>query len=252
MEKSRDSNYKLLKKLVMPVFIYPFLIKGYRFLVGNPIELSKLFKIMEVLAFRYTVIRSGAYINSRLNKILFLYHGPVEELGIALKDRLNSENHWSDSRLKKTLDGYMYSTPVVNYLLWQYEASIQNRGYELNAMSFDDELIEHVSPQTPPIGEKIAVGYEVNSSGNYSDEFLEDYLHCLGNLVLISGSHNRAIGNVAFKEKLSSYLRNPLLNQQVQIQSFSSGNVDNPIWDIDAINRRHNVLLSFSMDRWSF
>jgi hypothetical protein len=86
----------------------------------------------------------------------------------------------------------------------------------------------------------------------YSEEFTKEYLNSLGNLVLISGSHNASIGNKAFKKKLKSYNENPLLNQQGEIKFFISGTDDKPKWDENAINKRHNVLHSFAVNTWNF
>ncbi|MBW8683536.1 DUF262 domain-containing protein [Chitinophaga rhizophila] len=252
LENSKDIYYSLLKRLKAPAFVYPFLIKGYKYFGDDTSKLSDLFKVLEILVFRYAVIRSGATIESRLNQILHQYTGSNTELRNNLKTKLNQEHHWSDERFKSTLDGYMYSTPIVNYLLWRYEASIQSKGYVLGSIILDDEQIEHISPQKPPIDQTLASGYKVNSINEYSEDFLKDYLNSLGNLMLISGNHNRSIGNIPFKEKLSSYNKNPLLNQQGEIKNFVSGDTDTPLWDMKAIDKRHSVILSFAIFNWSF
>jgi len=87
---------------------------------------------------------------------------------------------------------------------------------------------------------------------NGSEDFKTDYLNCLGNLMLISGSHNSSIGNKPFKKKLKSYNENPLLNQQGEIKSFISGTDDKPIWDVEAINKRHKILHKFAVNTWNF
>lgn len=252
LENRKSIYYSLLKRLEMPAFVYPFLIKGYKFFGDDIDKLNELLKIMEILVFRYAVIRSGATINSRLNQILLQYNGFNDGLRNSLKTKLNQENHWSEVRFKNTLEGYMYTTPTVNYLLWRYEASIQSKGYVLGSITLDDEQIEHISPQTPPAGQVLATGYEVSETNEYSEDFLNDYLNSLGNLMLISGNHNRSIGNIPFKEKLTSYNKNPLLNQQGEIRVFANGDSDNPIWDTKAIDKRHDAILGFALKNWSF
>jgi uncharacterized protein with ParB-like and HNH nuclease domain len=252
LENSKSIYYSLLKRLKMPSFVYPFLIKGYKYFGDDTDKLSDLFKVMEVLVFRYSVIRSGATINSRLNQILLQYNGSNTDLRNNLKTKLNLEHHWSDVRFKNTLEGYMYTTPTVNYLLWRYEASIQSKGYVLGSITLDDEQIEHISPQTPPAGQILATGYEVNANNEYSEDFLKDYLNSLGNLMLISGNHNKSIGNIPFKEKLTSYNKNPLLNQQDEIRSFANGDSNNPLWDMKAIDKLHEAILGFALGNWSY
>ena len=135
--------------------------------------------------------------------------------------------------------------------MWQYEESIQNSGYHVANTKISNEQIEHISPQTPTDGNSIESGYEVNEQGEYPEGY-DKYIHSIGNLVLISGSHNSSIKNVKFQSKLDSYKSNPLLNQQAEIYTFASGTEDKPIWDRRAIEKRKQKLKDFCIKRWSF
>ncbi len=139
----------------------------------------------------------------------------------------------------------MYGNAVVNYLLWKYEDSLQRKGYSLGDCKIKDEQIEHISPQTPTDeDETLAHGYEVNENNEYDEDFESEYLNCLGNLMLISGSHNASIGNKPFDDKLNSYKENPLLKQQVQIRDF-----------IDVNNKDRSYAQSTTVpmkDRWAW
>ena len=70
--------------------------------------------------------------------------------------------------------------------------------------------------------------------------------------MLISGSHNASIGNKPFNEKLSTYKRNPLLNQQAEIVTFVKDEDDQPVWKSEAIDERHLKILEFALNNWSF
>ena len=59
----------------------------------------------------------------------------------------------------------------------------------------------------------------LDNAKNFYDDC---YLHCIGNLVLIGASHNAAIGNKPFKDKLASYENAPII-QQRQIKEFAIG-----------------------------
>lgn len=251
MESSKDKYLKRLHKLKIPVFVYAFLIKGYKYFGDNEATLSNLFHLMEVLVFRYNLMNSRADIIARLNEILLGFNGDVEALRVALKNKLNDTWYWGDVKTKNTLDEWMYENSVLHYLLWRYEAHIQKKGYVLGTMKLENEQIEHISPQVPP-GEAIAAGYEVDANNSYTEEFKRDYLNSLGNLMLISGSHNASIGNKPFREKLNSYKENPLLNQQGEVKNFVSGTPYNPIWDTKAIDKRHEAILNFAVKKWSF
>ncbi|RYE34469.1 MAG: HNH endonuclease, partial [Sphingobacteriales bacterium] len=252
MESSADQYLQRLRQLKIPVFVYPFFIKGYKFFGDDEAKLSKLFHIMEILVFRFYLMSSRADIIARLNEILIGFNGNIETLRTALKNKLNETYYWGDYRTKNTLDEWMYENPVLNYLLWRYEAGIQNKGYVVGSMKLENEQIEHISPQVPPNGEPIASGYEVDANNQYTDDFKRDYLNSLGNLMLISGSHNASIGNKPFREKLNSYNKNPLLNQQGEIKNFASGTPDTPVWDSVAIDKRHETIRDFAVRTWSF
>jgi uncharacterized protein with ParB-like and HNH nuclease domain len=251
MEKSDSKYLKRLSDLGMPAFIYPFLIKGMKYIGDDIARLSKLFNLLEILVFRYKLINSRAEINSRLNPILKNFDGDLLWLKKELKSTLENAWYWNDKRVKEYLNGYMYENGVLSYLLWEYEDSIQNKGYSSGAKVIITEQIEHISPQKPNIG-GLAAGYEVDNTNSYSEDFVNRFLNCLGNLMLISANHNASIGNCAFNKKLDSYNSNPVLKQQSEIKEFISGSQTNPIWDSQAIIKRHEKVVNFSVNRWSF
>ena len=248
--ESSELSYCLdLKRLKIPAFVYPFIIKGYKFLGSSEDTLNELFNILEILVFRYQLINSRANINSRLNDILKKFDGNLDALRLNLKNKLNEAWYWGDQRIKDVLNGYMYGNRVLHYLLWKYEAKIQSKGYGIKILNLTKEQIEHISPVTPTSGDPISSGYEIK----YDEGFERDYLHCVGNLTLISGEfHNPSIGNKPFKDKLNSYLKNPLLNQQAEIKEFISGTIDEPRWDKEAIGKRKEKIVKFAIDKWNF
>lgn len=251
LEKSSDRNLKNLRNLSIPVFVYPFFIKGYKYFGEDDEKLSKLFHLMEVLVFRFHLINSRADIRSRLNEILEGFDGDLKKLKRHLKKKLNDSWYWGDDRIEDYLSSWMYENKVLNYLLWRYEDSIQGKGYSIGNGSIENEQIEHISPQTPSEEEELKSGYEVNKDNEYDEEFRKEYLNCIGNLMLISGSHNSSIGNKPFKNKLDSYNANPLLKQQAEIKSFISK--DSIRWDKKAIDKRHDKIVDeFAIDEWSF
>jgi hypothetical protein len=250
MELSTDDYLKDLNELGVPAFAYPFFIKGYKYFGDDTNRLSILFHIMEIVVFRFRLINSRADIISRLNEILILFNGDLNSLRKHFKSKLNDSYYWGDERINSTLAGSMYDNNVINYLLWKYENSIQLPGYTSGNVEIENEQIEHISPQTPTNGNPIETGYSIEANGNYSDLFREYVLNSVGNLMLISGSHNSSIGNRPFNEKLDSYRSNPLLKQQAEIPTFASE--ENPRWDIKAIGRRNKVILDYSKTKWNF
>jgi hypothetical protein len=249
MEKSKLPYLEDLRKLSFPAFLYPFIIKGYKYSNNNDEYLNKLYHILEVVAFRYKLINSRADFLSRINKILIDFNGDLDKLKNDFKTILNNEYHWSDERTKGILNGYMYENPVLIYLLLKYEDSLQNKGYSAKGLAIKEVQIEHISPQNPK-EETINYCYEVDENGNYSNEFLEKYLNCLGNLMLISNSHNSSIKNKSFSEKLETYKSNPLLRQQAEIIEFVD--LNEPKWGKNEIEKRHNKIVEFAINKWNF
>ena len=68
--------------------------------------------------------------------------------------------------------------------------------------------------------------------------------------MLISGSHNASIGNKSFTDKLDSYKKNSLLNQQAEIKDFLDGDVI--VWKQANIQKRLTKILDFAIPRWDF
>lgn len=252
LENQQTEYFIKLNKLEIPAFVYPFILKGAKYLKHDSNKFSKILEIMEILVFRYKLINSRASIESRLSKTLLAFKGDISVLKSNLRINLNDAWYWSDSRIRSYLNDNMYARDsVIYYLLWEYEKYIQNKGYNIKICELKDEQIEHISPVTPNEG-GVAAGYEVDCNNSYSEDFVNKHLNSLGNLMLISGTHNRVIGNKPFKKKLDSYNSNPLLNQQAEIKDFAAWANNNPVWDSDAINKRHLKIFSFAINRWSF
>ena len=244
--------YKVRGKDSLPAFIYPFIIKGCKYLDQDSNDLNKLFHILEILAFRYQLMSSRAEINSRLSDCLRSFNGDVDALKTNIQTKLNETWYWGDNRTEEVLSGWMYENPVLHYILWEYEESIQEKGYKTIDIKIENEQIEHISPRTPTNGEPLETGYAVDESNEYSEEFCNKYLNCMGNLMLISGSHNASIGNKPFTEKLESYKNNPLLKQQSEIKDIVSEVSDEVVWKQSHIEKRFKKILSFALTRWNF
>lgn len=256
IKEIQNGNFKYFNKLKrvagkdsVPAFAFPFIIKGYKLLKNDREKIEKLLHLLEIVAFRYYLISSRAEINSRLSDIIRSFDGDLEKLRTTLKNKLNDTWYWRDEKVKELINGYMYRNPVLHYLLWEYEESLQKKGYFIGTLQIPDEEIEHISPQTPPEGEKIAIGYEVEADGNYSKEFIEKHLNSIGNLMLISKSHNASIGNNPFVDKLSTYRENPMLKQHAQIPELTGDRME---WTSEQIVQRKEMISEFAASHWSF
>ena len=250
LEKSNDNYWIDLNDLDVPVFIYAFLIKGYKFFGDDKKKLSLLFHILEIIVFRYKLINSRADLISRINEVLNNFNGDLKSLCDQFENKFNDSWYWSTERVEEYLNGHMFGNSTLHYILWKYEDSIQYKHYKIKKIKIINEQIEHISPQTPPDESPIATGYQIKKNHQYNNSFIREYLNCIGNLLLISDSHNSSIGNIAFSKKLHSYIKNPLIKQQAEIVEYISGTKNNPKWDKIAIDKRHEKIVDFSLKKW--
>lgn len=247
--------YEKLQKLTrsggaIPAFAYAFIIKGYHIFGEEKKKLEDLMRILEVVAFRNSLINTKADLNSRLSPIIRDFDGDLEKLRESIRSKLNDEGYWSDTRIKEFLGNDMYGNKVLHYLLWEYENHLQEKGYSVGQAEIENEEIEHISPRTPTDGQKIEIGYDVNEQGEYDEEFVEKYLNCIGNLMLIAKSHNASIGNSKFSEKLASYKKNPQLKQQAEIADIVEKMKDGERWGVEHIKERKDRIVEFALSNW--
>lgn len=240
--------------------IYPLVIKAYRLFRDDKETLEQVFKALEIIAFRHKLTKRGADLASRLNSVIKDFDS-ISNLVNGLKNICGEEEwYWGDNEIinnslviayrnyEKEQDKKKSALP---YLLMRYENALRskdakNRGYNFELKNIEKPQIEHIAPQTETIdksGKRKASGY-----CNYDKEFDELYINCIGNLLLIAGSHNASIGNEPFNKKLESYETSPLA-QHREVKNFV---VNKGMWDKDAIDKRHAELEKFVLETWSF
>ena len=240
---------------------YPFFIKCDRCKSSDD-TFKRMARFLENITFR-SLIRGGrADVESRLN--WFLINGGTDgEINGGIDAMINKIKtdwwwgYWSDNELMRCVDtGWFYNNRVDNYLLWKYELYLCNENHpKPHQVTFKDlirnESIEHIAPQTPTDGNPLANGYGVYEDKETPENGIVsgDWLNCVGNLMLISQSHNSSIGNKPFTEKLASYGKDNLLNQQKEIIDFVEDK-NNPIWNKTAIEKRHEKIKKAVKDIW--
>ncbi len=225
----------------------PFIIKAYSFGLSKN-SINELCGALESIVLRQRLIGTRADITSRLNDVYQKFTAedpsiePILERIDWMKD-IEGDNwwaYWNNEQLENNLAGAI--PPVTaKFLLWKYENHLKGqgqKGYVPNRFdSIDSPELEHIAPKTPTTGEPIAAGYCA-----YDEEFLHQYIDCLGNYLLISKSHNCSVGNKAFADKRASYKH---LAQQREIQEMTKDAVK---WTKSEIDERHDKILIFLKD----
>lgn len=221
--------------------VMPFIIKTYIFSLPKD-DLCRFCATAESLVLRHRLIGTRANIVSRLNDVYqnFTKDNPDIELVIGRVKWMKTVKdwwwaYWNTKHLEEAINGGI-EPATAKYILWKYEnflASQGHGGYE--PMRFDaikSPELEHIAPRTPA-GEE-AAGYD-----KYDDEFVNEYIDCLGNYLLISKSQNCSIGNKPFSEKRASYTH---LFQQRELQDMTK---DKKTWNKDKINERHGKIVDY-------
>ncbi len=122
--------------------------------------------------------------------------------------------------VKNVLTGDMYSD-LTRYVLKRYEIYLRrksNEGYpedlicRIDIYKGDEEertgwWIEHIAPETENTGEDS--GYE-----KYDEDFINNYLNSIGNLLLTSDTHNISLGNEKFSTKVASYNKSSMFHHR--------------------------------------
>lgn len=240
------SDYKEYLLHLKVADTYPFVIKAYRLFRNDEEKLERVFKALEIIALRHKLVKTGATLATRLDRVLKTFDS-VEKLEAGIKNICDKEWYWTDEKVKEALSPQQYTLEkIAPYIFMRYEKALRNKnartkGYTFGLEDIKEPQIEHIAPQTEN-DEKVASGY-----CEYDEDFYDNcYLNCIGNLMLIAQSHNISIGNNPFTDKLQSYEKSPMA-QHREIKEFANGE----IWDKDSIDNRHEKLVEFILETWS-
>ena len=221
----------------------PFIIKAYRYDLTLD-SIGKLCSSLESLILRQRLIGTRADIASRINDVFEDFTESNKEISpiIARIDWMKTTTdwwwiYWNNDKLKESLQGEINHS-VAKYLLWKYEVHLEQQGKSGYSQTRFDRIknpeLEHIAPTTEP--DSRPHGYD-----SYDEEFRNQYLNCLGNYLLLSKSHNCAVGNIPFVQKLVTYIHN---EQQREAKNLVP---ENGIWSKEIIQKRKDKIISVIM-----
>lgn len=220
----------------------PFIIKTYKF--GLPInQINLLCSKLEAMVLRHRLIGTRAEITSRLNDVYqkFTSENPdITPINVRIDWMKTTQDwwwsYWGNKELERSIQGRINHT-TAKYLLWKYENHLEKQGKNgYTATRFDKIVspeLEHIAPQT----ENPETGYD-----RYDEEFINQYINCLGNYLLLSKSHNCSVGNKPFAEKSNSYNH---LEQQREIQKMTA---ESATWTREHILQRKDKIVKFVIE----
>lgn len=219
--------------------VMPFILKAYQCSLPKE-EKEKLCSALESIILRDRVIGTRADLRSRLNEVFQNFKNDIRDIIDKVYYLKNTEDnwwsYWNNTNLEMSLNNNV-SHNLAKILLWKYEHHLErlgNKGYkETRFDKIEMPELEHIAP-VKPRDELISTGYP-----EYNDDFVNNYLNCLGNFLLISKSHNGSLGNKPFEEKRKRYNE---LAQQREIVEMTKNKQE---WTVELIKERHKKIVDF-------
>lgn len=204
---------------------------------NSPEWLGKFFQQLERLAAGLLVMRKG--INDRLGR-----YGNLLSVLLDGKDVLSPGStlyltEEEKSKVLKGLDGNIYEmTRVRAYVLLRLDHALSGGGAEYD---YPVITIEHVLPQTPQKGSKWFDWYP-------GEKDRSEWVHRIGNLVLLSRKKNSEAQNYDFATKKEKYFKSDkgvcpfVLTTQVLNESD---------WTLQVIEKRQGMLIAKLKETWA-
>ncbi len=203
----------------------------------EPEQLLKFFTCFERLAAGLTILKAN--IDKRIkryahlikmienNDDLYCFNSPLQlsiEEQQEICDRLNGDIYNT------------YKTKNISlYILLRLDSAISdgNPNYD----TYKKITIEHVLPQNPKSASEWLK--------SFSPEEKERYLHCLGNLVLLSRTKNSAASNYDFQKKKDEYFNKPVTTLALTVKVLEKSE-----WTAEIVEARQKYLLSELKKIW--
>lgn len=225
--------------------LIPFIIKSYRCGISED-SLCRLCRTLERITLRDKLIGTRAVLVSRLKDVYRDFNGDIEPLECRINELCSADAanwwwaYWNNDQFKASIMGGIYRK-IAKYILWKYENYLIGQGCSgYRPMRYSDIVnpeLEHIAPQTRPTTPDC--GY-----CEYDDEFLREYLDCLGNYLLLSKSHNCSASNSPLGVKLKEYTH--LRQQREVVEMVGESN----LWDKEKIICRKNKIIDFIMSEF--
>lgn len=134
-------------------------------------------------------------------------------------------------------DIYKMAPKHRNYIMLRLDTFVAD-----GAAKYDSRIltIEHVLPQTVEADSEWEIVWP-----NESDR--EEWLHKLGNLVLLSRRRNSKAQNFDFKTKCNKYFKG---KQNVTSYALSTQVLSEDKWDVETVKKRQDNLLNILKNGW--
>lgn len=241
-----------------PAAFYPLLIKAYKLDNSeDDQDFKRVAQLVEIIGFRFGITKSRSDKGvSQLYRLARGFKGDFDQLIRNLQNFV--EEYCNDSEFERSLCQPIFyevvDTSDQRYLFWKYENHLRlaeqpffsQMSHEtfMNQAPQTKFTIEHIIPQNPRDSKKVVVDDTMWSIADFED----NYLHCIGNLVIDSRSANASKSNQGFATKDKQYSKAPL-KSQLELSGFSNPKPDR--WNHISISDRRDKIVKFALKRWN-
>ncbi|GAB3585651.1 DUF262 domain-containing protein [Hymenobacter daeguensis] len=202
---------------------------------------ERLYRLMEIILFKKAYSVSN-YRTNDFHSLARNYRGDSQKLIADLKWRAahGFQPYWSfTSDFKRRLVSDNHYERTTRYLLWNYEnhlrQEVKRQGMAgadlLNSWGRTDwrQTLDHITPQ----------------NGSYSPEFVEKYLHNLGNLALMPQGPNSRKSDTSAEEAEAYQITTSLADQEIAKLMGASNQ-----WGEEEIRERAKRIVAFAESHW--
>lgn len=214
--------------------VYPLIIAAYREL--NEKDFTLLLRTLSIISFRYNVIG-----NMPTNEQERVYTGVAEKLHAKHITGIDSvltelkplypndelfRHAFSDKSLRTT---QVRNRRIVRYILFKIESHCSHIDYEFDSERYS---LEHILPENP--GE----GWEHISEQDYNQ-----LIYRIGNIILLTATANKDVGNQSFEVKRSVYA-------QSEFEITKRVAAENAQWDAERIGAQQRWMAQQATSIW--
>jgi hypothetical protein len=225
---------------------WPLLLKVMHFHAHELSCLVGILRLMEITLFKLQFMKGKS--TNRLPNIANSYQvANLEELEVTLKHvSQHGFQEWWDfnGEFRRFLEGTYHYDNRTRYMLWKYENHLRASKHGVHHLSLQEYLneteghnldgsIEHIMPKNP-------------ATLVHTEAYIRDYLHNLGNLVLMTRGRNSSVNNKLPIEKANSLeYSTPYLSQQAVLKTIRERG-----WSEAEITERKKLIVDFALKNW--
>lgn len=248
IEKTAHGNSFVGDVLILDAYnSWPLLLKICHFhsKQDDTNDIEGVFRLMEIILFKMN-FSYGDYRTNDFHLYAKHYDGNIEDLKEKLLQASNSGFRWwwaFNDNFLSYLKGKNHYDATTRYLLWKYENHLRRTSKVAPMLATEylnkfgarnlDNTLEHVTPQNPEFT-------------TYTEDFKNDYLNNLGNLVLMTLGKNSSESNKPPIEKAEGFRNSTLISQKVVGDLIKVKGK----WSEEEIINRHKNIISFALEYW--